>query len=119
MYNTDKSGCSQKLNRTFYLTTPRLNEYYNFNICEEIPDYYMCQKFVTYEDKGLTDFIHVTNEYKDKKIAEEEELNKNFFEKLWSFIKDNKTIFITSTVVITTIGIGTVIIIKKKRKDIV
>ena len=119
VYNTDKSGCSQKLNRTFYLTTPRLNEYYNFNICEEIPDYYMCQKFVTYEDKGLTDFIHVTNEYKDKKIAEEEELNKNFFEKLWSFIKDNKTIFITSTVVIITIGIGTVIIIKKKRKDIV
>ena len=119
VYNTDKSGCSQKLNRTFYLTTPRLNEYYNFNICEEIPDYYMCQKFVTYEDKVLTDFIHVTNEYKDKKIAEEEELNKNFFEKLWSFIKDNKTIFITSTVVIITIGIGTVIIIKKKRKDIV
>lgn len=119
VYNTDKSGCSQKLNRTFYLTTPRLNEYYNFNICEKIPDYYMCQKFVTYEDKGLTDFIHVTNEYKDKKIAEEEELNKNFFEKLWSFIKDNKTIFITSTVVIITIGIGTVIIIKKKRKDIV
>ena len=79
----------------------------------------MCQKFVTYEDKGLTDFIHVTNEYKDKKIAEEEELNKNFFEKLWSFIKDNKTIFITSTVVIITIGIDTVIIIKKKRKDIV
>lgn len=119
VYNSSKSGCSQKLNRTFYLTTPRLNEYYNFNICDEIPDYYMCQKYVTYEDKGLTDFIRVTNEYKDKKDAEEERLNKNFFEKIWTFIKDNKTVFITATAVILTAGVCTIIIVKKKRKDIV
>lgn len=119
VYNTSKSGCTQKLNRTFYLTTPRLNDYYNVKLCDKIPDYYMCQKFVTFEDTGYTDFLVSVNKYYEKQEEEKEETNKTFFEKIFEFIKENKNIFIIAGCVVVIGSATTVIIIKKRRKDIV
>lgn len=119
VYNTDKSGCSQKLNRTFYLTTPRLNDYYNIKLCDKIPDYYMCQKFVTFEDTGYSDFLSSVNKYYEKQEEIKENTNKSFFEKIINFIKENKTVFIIAGGVIIVGGVTTVIILKKRRKDII
>ena len=119
VYNTSESGCSQKLNRTFYLTTPRLNDYYNVKLCDKIPDYYMCQKFVTFEDTGYTDFLVSVNKYYEKQEEIKENTHKSFFEKIFDFIRENKTVFIIAGGVIVVGGVATVIIIKKRRKDIV
>ena len=119
VYNTNNSGCSEKLNRTFYLTTPRLNEYYNVKLCDELPDYYMCQKFVTYEDTGYTDFLISINKYYEQQEDVKNNTNKSFFEKVIDFIKENKVVFIITGGVVVVGGVATVIILKKRRKDIV
>lgn len=118
VYNSSSSGC-EKLNRTFYLTTPRLNDYYEYAICEDIPDYYMCQKFVTFDDNGLTDFITKANEYKDNQDKKNEEINKSFWQRIGDFIVNNKVGIIVGVSIIAVITVVSVIIIRKRRKDII
>ncbi|MDD5865394.1 MAG: hypothetical protein PUD07_02755 [bacterium] len=119
VYTSDKTNCKSKLNRSFYLTTPRLNEYANYSICDELPDYYLCQQYVTFTDMGFSDFVDKIESYKKEEEEKEKERNKSFFEKIGDFVKEHKTIFITGGVVII-VGVAGVIIIKqKRRKDII
>ncbi|MGN1379690.1 MAG: hypothetical protein ACI4XR_04800 [Bacilli bacterium] len=119
VYTSDKTNCKSSLNRSFYLTTPRINEYANYSICTEIPDYYLCQKYVTFTDTGFSDFVDKIESYKKEEEEKEKEKNKTFFEKVGDFIKKHRGVFITGGVVII-VGIAGVIIIKqKRRKDII
>ena len=61
--------------------------------------------------------LGATYSYED--IKEEEEKNKTFFQKLWEFVKKNKAVFIAGTCVIVVGVTGYIIIIKKRRKDII
>ena len=79
----------------------------------------MCNKYVSYTDSGFEDFVNKIEDYKDDKARQEEEKNKTFFQKLWEFVKKNKTIFIVGTCVIIAGATGYIIISKKKRKDII
>lgn len=119
VYNSDKTDCSGTLNRTFYLTTPRYNLYSSYGYCTENPEFYMCNKYVSYTDSGFEDFVNKIEDYKEDKARQEEEQSKTFFQKLWEFVKKNKTIFIVGTCVIVVGVAGYIIINKKRRKDII
>lgn len=119
VYPTTKTGCAKKKIRTFYLTTPRYNEFYSYGFCQDNPDYYLCEKYVTFEKMDITDFMDKYESYQESKKNEEERLNRNFFEKVWDFIKEHKEIFIAPGVTIVIVGGVLVVLTVKRRKDII
>ena len=119
IYTSDNTECSSSLNRSFYLTTPRINEYASYSICNDIPDFYLCQKYVTFEDSGFSDFVEKVEEYKNEENEKEQEKNKSFFEKLKDFIKDYKIAISISAIIIIGLIVGFIIIKQKRRKDII
>lgn len=119
VYPTTKTTCPKKKIRTFYLTTPRFNHFSHFGFCQDNPEYYLCEKYVTFEDMEISDFMNKFQEYEDKKKQDEIEKNKNFFQKLGDYIKEHKEVFIGAGCTILVVG-GVVIFLRvKRRKDII
>lgn len=116
---SDKTGCEGSTLRTLYLTIPRYNVFSNVSPCDEMTDYYLCQKYVTYPVVTYEQF----SETIAKKIAEREEQGKEnlkWYKKIWEFVVEHKTTFIVGGIVIVVAGGGaTAYIIIRRRRDIV
>ncbi len=119
---SDKYGCSSKVLRTIRLTLPRFNWYSRLAVCEDIPDYYLCQDYTTYQIDGST-FYDKVDEYKAKLLAQEE--NKNgidlddntgIISKTVSTVSKNKYI-IAGVLVIAGVA-ATIYILKRKKSDL-
>ncbi len=78
-------GCSLETLRTIKLTLPKYNYYSQLDVCDDIPDYYLCQPYTTYSVDGGT-FYDKVDEYKAKLSAIEKEKQEN-----------NNTSFVTNT----------------------
>ena len=117
IYASDNTGCSGELYRTFYLTLPRINDFNSYDICKTNSDYYLCQKYVTFEKTDYTSFVNKINDYTDKENKEiNEENDKNIFQKIGDFLKEHKTAsIITGVSLVVIIGGITFVIIKKRR----
>ena len=109
VYASNKTNCANEKLRVLYLTTPRLNLYSYYETCEENPDYYMCEKYVTFpEDLNFTpgDFDAGVEKYiedKNEKPSDEQPGDDN--EKgniIKDFIDDNKLVIF---------GVGTAVLI--------
>ena len=107
--------CSTEKLRTISMTLPKFNLMSNYDICNEIPDYYMCQTFVV-NDYDMTEMEFKEKAEKEIKKREEEDKNipiVDFFAKNW------KTILI----VVVIVGIGgavtTVIVVRNRRRRLV
>lgn len=122
IYSSDKTNCPDSKLYTTYLTTPMYNTYSEYAICEGIEDFYLCHEYLS-TSVSFDNFFELANKYKEGKIdsngeeiKEEKEDKKSFIE----FIKNNKGIVITiSIVIVITGGIITVIIVKKQRSKII
>ena len=57
--------------RTIKLTLPKFNFYSQLAACQDIPDYYLCQEYTTFEVDGAT-FYNKVDEYKAKLLTLEE-----------------------------------------------
>lgn len=122
VYASNNTKCSGETYRTVYLTTPRYNSYYNYAICNEASDYYMCQKYVSFKDVDYYTFMESVNKYIEKKEQEdsekEAEKNDNFLKKAGNFIAEHKTAFIVSGVVVVVVaGVAVTVIIRKRRSS--
>ena len=102
--------------RVIKLTLPRYNHFSERAICEDIPEYYLCQKYVTYNIDNST-FLDNITKYKEKLSKNNEEGN----------VEDNTSVVnkaiksvskyryaIASVIIIAGIAI-TIVIIKKRR----
>lgn len=78
-------GCSLETLRTIKLTLPKYNYYSQLDVCDDIPDYYLCQPYTTYSVDGGT-FYDKVDEYKAKLSTLEKEKEEN-----------NNTTFVTNT----------------------
>lgn len=119
---SNASDCNGETLRTLYLTLPRYNEYSEYDVCDRIPDYYMCQRFVTYDDFKYDDFSeNVTKEIKTRnKKQEEEKENNKWYKRVGNFIVEHKTGFIIGGISLVVVAGGaTYIIIKKRRRSII
>ena len=120
---SSKTGCEGEEIKSLYLQIPRYNKYSSEYVCGIVPDYYLCQKFVTFDEvdyEFFRDNINKELEKVDLKLIDEETKkneNKNFWQKTTDFIKDNKYIFITIGALVV-IGGATFIVIKKRRDEI-
>lgn len=120
IYSSSATNCKNELYRTVYLTLPRYNEYYYSSYCTQYPNYYLCQKYVTYDFISYDEFLTKMNSYNDEqeKTTINNEKDKTFWEKIKLFIENNKTLFIISgTVIVIAAGTFTIITIAKRRKN--
>lgn len=110
-----KGNCSGQKIKTLYLQTPRYNEYYNREICEELTDFYLCQKYITTNIPTEERFFEQLDSYKSGRINNQgEEIdNRNFFDKVFDFIKDNKWFMLGGLVLVTG---GIIFVYTKKNK---
>lgn len=123
VYASNETGCSGNTLKTLYVSLPRYNDYSTYNICTKVPEYYMCQKYVTYEDDGYSSFVTKVKkevEKQEQKDREEQERKSKWYNKMFDFIKEHKTAFIVGGVTLVVVAGGaTYIIIKKRRRSII
>ena len=107
--------CSSEKLRTIPLVIPKFNQMSNYDVCNEIPDYYMCQTFVV-NDYDMTEMEFKEKAEKEVKKREEEDKNipiVDFFTKNWKIV----------LIVVIIVGIGgavtTVIVVRNRRRRLV
>lgn len=118
---SDEYGCTGRILRTMKLTLPRFNYYSELAICQDIPDYYLCQQYTTYEVDGAT-FYDKVDEYKAKLEAQNEELansedNTGFVNKAISSISKYKYVVVGVIVVIGVVATTLILRKNKKKKE--
>ena len=115
VYESGLTKCAGEKYKTLYIQTPRFNEYYDREICEELTDFYLCQKYTTSKIVAEDRFFEQLESYQSGKINNQGEAidNRNVFDKVFDFIKDNKWFILGGVVIITG---GVVVITRRKNK---
>lgn len=108
-------GCETQTLRTIRLTVPLFNAYSQLDICTEIPDYYLCQEYITQSVDGST-FYDRVDAYKDKLSVQgdkkEDENNTSVTNKVFKNVSEYKYLIVG---LIVALGVViTVVIIKRK-----
>ena len=118
VYSSNNTTCPDTKIKVSHITVPRRNYYSEYAICQEVPDYYLCKEYVTYEeDPSFGEFMEkVENEIKGKTEEEKKEKEKGFFDKLLDFLDKYKIALIVGTAIIIVLVTGIVIIIRRKRR---
>mgnify|MGYP001122122427 CR=1 FL=1 len=123
VYSTDKTGCPNTKLYTHTLITPYYNFHSESSICKKIPEFYLCNKFLSIPSVSYYEFEELANRYYKnvlKKQEEEEQKKEEEKKGFGAFIKDNAVVIaITSLVIVSAGVIVTVIIVKKQRRRIV
>ncbi|MBQ8659237.1 MAG: hypothetical protein IJ475_00155 [Bacilli bacterium] len=123
VYGTS-TDCYGKLLRTINLTLPKFNYFSQYTLCEDISEFYMCQKYVMY-DFGELEFLNGVEEYQKKIQAQENELNgdgeikdnTSVISKVAKKVSDNK--FLVAGVIIAVgVVVTIIVVIKKKGSDL-
>ncbi len=122
VYASSNTGCEGEALSTKYVAVPRYNEYSSYSLCDSLPDYYACKRYVTFEEMDFSKFVEqVTKEIENKNKQEEEEKNNDkWYKEVGSFISENKVYFIIGGVALVVIaGVVTVVIIKRRRRSVI
>ncbi len=113
VYTSENVECSDEVVRTLYLTVPKYNIYHAMDVCEEYKEESICAKYITYENFNVAAFDKkmeaIINDSLEETKKEEKATNKVF-----EFLKQNKTIISISTGVLI-IGVAFVVVILKRR----
>lgn len=115
---SDAYGCSNKTLRTVKLTLPRYNYYSKQSICRDIPEYYLCKPFVTFNGDNNEDFYEKVTEYKEKlaeQKKEEEDDGDNIISDTLSGVSKYKYIIVGVIVLVG--AVITILILRRKRSD--
>lgn len=112
----NEGDCTGALLKTLKLTLPKFNYYSMRNVCDDIPEYYLCQRYITYDINEDTFFDNVT-QYKEKLAEQADEVDeKNNTSVVSKTIKSIGKYKVVIAGVIVLVGIViTVLVIKKKR----
>lgn len=123
IYSSANTNCKDTGLGSLYVTLPRYNPLSEYAICESIPEYYMCQKYVTFEDPGFDTFMAEAQKEVSKVNTEKEEENKKndkWYKEAGKFIENHKVAFIVGGVVLlVAAGAVTIIIIKRRRRSVI
>lgn len=116
---SDAYGCTGRTLRTMKLTLPRFNYYSELDICQDIPDYYLCQQYTTYKVDGAT-FYDKVDEYKAKLLAQSEnnentDDNTGIISKTISSVSKHKYAVVG---VVVAIGVVITVVILRRRKNV-
>ncbi len=110
VFTSSKTPCPDERYKTYYLTTPRYNNYSTYSACEGIENYSLCNKFVTFTDISMDEFLKRTKDFKTGKIKEEPTEEKDKKGILY-YLNQSKWYILGGLVVIG----GTVVVIETKK----
>lgn len=115
VYTSDNTNCADDLLRTLYVSLPRYNDYSTYAVCDKVPDYYLCQRYVTYEKVEFVDFEKsIRNEIAKVEAEEKEKNEKHWYDYIVSFF-ENYWVPIVVIVVVAAGGTITYAIIRNKK----
>ena len=118
IYGSTTSGCYSEKLRTIKLSLPKYNYYSSLEMCDGIPDYYLCKEYVDFDidDATATETIKKYKEKLESGELDEEEIkdNTSIFSKTISNISDNKYIYAG---IIVVIGVAITIVIIRRRRN--
>lgn len=109
--------CERSELRTITVTTPRYNPYYNYDICTDVRDFYLCQKWSDFE-LSYSELVNRVTDYKESlknNDIKEEEKEESVVTKVINFVVKNYLYFMISGGVIVIAGSTAIIILKKRR----
>ncbi len=119
--SSGNNGCQDETIRTMSITLPRYNSYSNYGMCEIASEYYLCQKYVTFNEVDFADFIDgVTAEVEKIQNGDNDSDNEDltWYQAVGKFIAEHKAYFIIGSISLVLIaGIVVVVIIKKRRSS--
>lgn len=113
---SDEYGCQGNTLRTIKLSLPIYNSYSELEICSEIPEYYLCQEFVTSPVDGAT-FYDKVDAYKAKLLEQggrEEENNTGIVNKTFAGASKYKYLIVG---IIVALGVVITIVIVKRKEN--
>lgn len=100
--------------RTFKLTLPKFNSYSELRACEDVPEFYLCQEYITFNIDGST-FYDSVDSYKEK--LSNSESDPTVVDTITSTTLNNVSkykYFIVGGIVALGV-VATIVIIKRKR----
>lgn len=112
-------SCTDRTLRTVKMTVPKFNVYSELDICSDVPDYYLCLQYTTYNVDGAT-FYDRVEEYKtrlaNQTIAGEENGNSNVINRTMSTISKYKYVIVG--LIVAAGVVVTVIVVKRKKSEV-
>ena len=117
VYASGQTNCGSKKLTTIHKKTPRYNEYYDREICNDNENFYLCQKYVTFSEINNNTFLDKMESYISGEINEEGKPTPelSFMDKVINFLDDYKW-FILGAVIIGG-GAGGYIYYRKSKKQ--
>jgi hypothetical protein len=110
--------CDRSELRTIVVTTPRYNPYYNYAICQDAREFYLCQKWSDFEI-SYDELVNRVNDYKaslkDDDPKEDDEEKVNIVKVAIDFVVKYYIYFVigAGTVVVV---VSVILIIKRKKR---
>lgn len=115
----NKYACAGELYKKLTLTTPMYNSYSELVACDNNPDFYYCQEYITTEKIAYDEFFKSLEKYETTEEEKKEEKEQGVLERIKEFYQDNKIVINVIGTVIVVGGVSaTVILIKKRRSRV-
>lgn len=120
IFSSNKTTCENNQLKTLYVKVPRYNDYSEYGVCSEVPGYYLCDAYVTYDKVDFDTFAtNIQNEAAKREQIEDEE-NKKWYQKVGDFLDKHKTEFIIGGLTLVVVAGGaTIVIVRKRRRDVI
>ena len=115
VYGSDSSPCKDEELRTIRKQTPRYNDFANRAICQDMKDFYLCQKYTTVENIDESMFINKVEDYSEGKIDEEGESQDNKKDKNLLYYLNEYKWYIMGGLLVIAAGSGVAIVIRNKK----
>lgn len=121
VYSSSETNCPDEKYKTIYETTPRYNFYSQRAICLDYPEFYLCQKFVTFNEVAEErEFLNQLNKYIKGEISSDGEepqdpTDEPFTDKIFEFFDKYKWYFLGGIIIIV-IGVAIVHRIRTKKQ---
>ena len=120
VYSSEETGCEGTLLKTIRLSLPRQNEYAQYTLCNQVPDYYLCQQYVTFDEIDFGEFIdRISTEINNRMEQDDEGVNGDdaWYEEVGNFISEHWvaiTIVVVSIVVVAGVVVAIIVIIRRR-----
>lgn len=115
VYGSDKSPCQEEELRTIRKQTPRYNDFANRAICQDMKDFYLCEKYTTVENIDESMFINKVSDYAEGKIDEEGESKEEKKDKNLLYYLNEYKWYIIGCLLVIAVGSGIAIVIRNKK----
>lgn len=115
VYGSDESPCKDEELRTIRKQTPRYNDFANRAICEDMKDFYLCEKYTTVENIDESMFINKVEDYAEGKIDDNGESTEEKKDKNLLYYLNEYKWYIMGGLLVIAVGSGIAIVIRNKK----